>query len=95
MQLAALELCGIDKDEAYAQFPHLLDALKFGCPPLGGIAFGVDRLAMLLTGSQSIRDVIAFPKTQTAQCPLTQAPAPVTNAQLNELSIKTAVVEKK
>jgi aspartyl-tRNA synthetase len=94
MQLAALELCGIGKEEAYAQFPHLLDALKFGCPPLGGIAFGVDRLAMLLTGSESIRDVIAFPKTQTAQCPLTQAPAPVTDAQLNELSIKTAVIAK-
>ena len=94
MQLAALELCGIHQEEAYEQFPHLLDALKFGCPPLGGIAFGVDRLAMLLTGSASIRDVIAFPKTQTAQCPLTQAPAPVTDAQLKELSIKTAFITK-
>jgi aspartyl-tRNA synthetase len=93
MQLAALELCGIDKEEAYQQFPHLLDALKYGCPPLGGIAFGIDRLAMLLTGSQSIREVIAFPKTQSAQCPLTQAPAPVSDAQLEELSIATVVEE--
>jgi len=94
MQMAALELCGIDKEEAYAQFPHLLDALKFGCPPLGGIAFGIDRLAMLLTNSQSIREVIAFPKTQSAHCPLTQAPAPVSDAQLDELSIATNVAEE-
>jgi aspartyl-tRNA synthetase len=88
MQLAALKLLGIDEDEAYRQFGHLLNALQFGCPPLGGIALGIDRIAMLMTGSTSLRDVIAFPKTQSAQCPLTAAPAPVGDQQLLELNIK-------
>ena len=66
----------------------LLDALKFGCPPHGGIAFGVDRIVALMAGTANIREVIAFPKTQTAHCPLTDAPAPVADAHLRELGLK-------
>ncbi len=87
-QLAILELLGIERDEAEEKFGFLLDALKYGCPPHGGLAFGLDRLTMLLTGSESIRDVIAFPKTQTAHCPLTNAPSEVGNMQLKELGIQ-------
>jgi len=79
---------GIDDKEAEDKFGFLLQALKYGCPPHGGIAFGLDRLVMLMTGALSIRDVMAFPKTQTASCPLTQAPSEVSQAQLSELGIR-------
>ncbi|MCG5494405.1 aspartate--tRNA ligase [Ectothiorhodospira variabilis] len=88
MQQKVFELLGIGETEAREKFGFLLDALKYGCPPHGGIAFGLDRLVMLMTGAQSIRDVMAFPKTQTAACPLTQAPAEVSEAQLRELNIR-------
>jgi aspartyl-tRNA synthetase len=79
---------GIDDQEAEDKFGFLLKALKYGCPPHGGIAFGLDRLVMLMTGALSIRDVMAFPKTQTASCPLTDAPSEVSQAQLQELGIR-------
>ena len=79
---------GISDEEAEEKFGFLLDALKFGCPPHDGIAFGLDRLVMLLSGASSIRDVMAFPKTQSASCMLTQAPSAVSEAQLRELHIK-------
>jgi aspartyl-tRNA synthetase len=88
MQQAVFELLGIGEAEAREKFGFLLDALRYGCPPHGGIAFGLDRLVMLMTGGQSIRDVMAFPKTQTAHCPLTSAPAEVPEAQLRELGIR-------
>lgn len=95
MQMAVFRALNISDDEAQEKFGHLLTALKMGCPPHGGIAFGLDRLAMLMTGSTSIRDVIAFPKTQTATCPLTDAPSPVDPKQLLELSIRVVIAEKK
>ena len=88
MQEAVFDLLGIGHDEARAKFGFLLDALKYGCPPHGGIAFGLDRLVMLMVGAQSIRDVMAFPKTQTAACPLTNAPSPADEKQLRELGIR-------
>lgn len=88
MQQAVFEVLGIDEEEAQEKFGFLLNALSYGCPPHGGIAFGFDRLIMLMTGSTSIRDVIAFPKTQTAACPLTDAPGGVSVAQLRELNIR-------
>jgi aspartyl-tRNA synthetase len=87
MQQAVFELLGIGKEEAEAKFGFLLEALKYGCPPHGGIAFGLDRVAALMAGEGSIRDVIAFPKTTTAQCPLTNAPSPIGDKQLDELHI--------
>ena len=88
MQSAVLELLGIGEEEANEKFGFLLDALKYGCPPHGGLAFGLDRLAMLMLGASSIRDVIAFPKTQSASCLLTDAPSDVAFKQLRELGIK-------
>ena len=88
MQEAVFRLLGIGEAEAREKFGFLLDALKYGCPPHGGIAFGLDRLVMLMAGADSIREVIAFPKTQTASCLLTQAPSEAGEDQLKELGIR-------
>jgi len=88
MQRAVFKVLGISDEEAEEKFGFLLNALKFGAPPHGGLAFGLDRLVMLMTGSASIREVIAFPKTQSAGCLLTDAPGEVSAAQLRELNIK-------
>jgi aspartyl-tRNA synthetase len=87
MQSAVFELLGIGAEEAEGKFGFLLDALKYGAPPHGGIAFGIDRIAALMAGTESIRDVIAFPKTTTAQCPMTGAPSPVPDKQLAEVHV--------
>jgi aspartyl-tRNA synthetase len=88
IQGQVFELLGIDETEAQEKFGFLLNALKYGCPPHGGLAFGLDRLVMLMSGAQSIRDVMAFPKTQSASCPLTQAPSEASPAQLLELHLR-------
>lgn len=88
MQSAVFEVLGIGDDEAQEKFGFLLRALEFGCPPHGGIAFGLDRIVALMAGTESIRDVIAFPKTQTASCPLTNAPGDVAAEQLRETGIR-------
>ena len=93
MQQAVFKVLGISDEEAEEKFGFLLKALSFGCPPHGGIAFGFDRLIMLMTGSSSIREVVAFPKTQSASCPLTDAPSTVANQQLRELNIRLREVE--
>jgi len=95
MQRAVLRLLGMMDEEAEEKFGFLIQALDYGCPPHGGIAFGLDRLVMMMAGVDSIRDVIAFPKTQTASCPLTSAPAPATLKQLRELGIRLAKTDKK
>ncbi len=88
MQSAVFRMLGIGEEEAHEKFGFLLEALKYGCPPHGGIAFGLDRLVMLMSGASSIRDVIAFPKTQTASCLLTSAPSQASQTQLQELHIR-------
>jgi aspartyl-tRNA synthetase len=88
MQQTVFRLLGIGPEEAEEKFSHLLNALKYGAPPHGGLAFGLDRLIMMMTGAQSIRDVIAFPKTQSAACLLTDAPGTVPAKQLRELNIR-------
>ncbi len=88
MQQTVLKILGIGDEEAQEKFGFLLDALKYGCPPHAGLAFGLDRMVMLMTGAGSIRDVMAFPKTQTAACLLTDAPSEVSAAQLKELNIR-------
>jgi len=93
MQKAVFEVLGISEEEAEEKFGFLLTAMKYGCPPHAGIAFGLDRLVMLMSGATSIRDVMAFPKTQTAACPLTSAPGKVSSKQLRELNLKLRKVE--
>ncbi len=94
MQEKVFRQLGISEAEAQDKFGFLLEALKYGCPPHGGIAFGMDRLVMLMTGAPSIRDVMAFPKTQTASCLLTHAPSVVAERQLRELHIRLRTVNK-
>jgi aspartyl-tRNA synthetase len=87
MQSAVFDLLGIGREEAELKFGFLLEALRYGAPPHGGIAFGIDRIAALMAGTESIRDVIPFPKTTTAQCPMTGAPSPIPDRQLAEVHV--------
>ncbi len=95
VQKRVFELLGISDEEAEDKFGFLLNALKYGCPPHGGLAFGLDRLVMLMAGASSIREVMAFPKTQTASCLLTNAPSEVPEAQLRELHIRLRKLPEK
>ena len=94
VQERVFTLLGMGEEEAQSKFGFLLDAFSYGAPPHGGIAFGLDRLAMLMAGAESIRDVIAFPKTQTATCPLTDAPTEVSEQQLRDLHIRVKLPVK-
>jgi aspartyl-tRNA synthetase len=94
VQQAMFRALGFTEEDAQARFGHLINAFKFGAPPHGGLAYGLDRLVMLMTGADSIRDVIAFPKVQNASEPMTQCPDVVDQKQLDELSIAVALVEK-
>ena len=88
MQSAVFDLLGIAREAAELKFGFLLDALRYGAPPHGGIAFGIDRLAALMAGTESIRDVIAFPKTTSAQCLMPGAPSPIPDVQLAEVHVQ-------
>lgn len=88
MQSTVFEILGIGEQEAREKFGFLLDALHYGAPPHGGLAFGLDRLVMLMAGARTIREVIAFPKTQSAACLMTDAPGEVSTEQLRELNIR-------
>ena len=95
LQSKMFETIGLTKEEAQEKFGYLLTAFKYGVPPHGGLAYGLDRLVMLLAGTESIRDVIAFPKVQNASELMTQCPAPVDKKQLDELSIAVVKSEEK
>ena len=88
LQMRVFELLGIDAEEAQQRFGHMLNAFEYGAPPHGGFAFGIDRVAMLLAGTENIREVIAFPKTMSASDPMTGAPMSITEEQLDELHLR-------